>query len=96
MIALQNRQAKELGIELLVYTNEEEIRQGINPFEHGSSYMYIMKTQALKIEYVRIYGCLGGGRRDDEKSWAKERIFFSKRGLEAEEKQLTTHFCWMV
>ncbi|WP_406040171.1 sulfate adenylyltransferase subunit CysD [Succinimonas sp.] len=77
MIEFRDRRAKELGIELLVYTNQEGVRRGINPFDHGSAYTDIMKTQALKQALAR-YGftaAFGGGRRDEEKSRAKERIF---------------------
>ena len=83
MIAFRDRIAREKGIEMLVYTNEEGIRQGINPFDHGSAYTDIMKTQALK-QALTKYGftaAFGGGRRDEEKSRAKERIFsFRNRG----------------
>ena len=48
MITFRDRIAKEKGIEMLVYTNKEGVRQGINPFDHGSAYTDIMKTQALK------------------------------------------------
>jgi sulfate adenylyltransferase subunit 2 len=69
--------AEKYGIEMLVYTNQEGVRQGINPFDHGSAYTDIMKTQALK-QALTKYGftaAFGGGRRDEEKSRAKERIF---------------------
>ncbi len=77
MIRFRDETAKKLGLEMLVYRNEEGIRQGINPFDHGSSYTDIMKTQALK-QALAKYGftaAFGGGRRDEEKSRAKERIF---------------------
>lgn len=77
MIAFRDETAKKLGIEMLVYTNEEGVRQGINPFDHGAAYTDIMKTQALK-QALDLYGftaAFGGGRRDEEKSRAKERIF---------------------
>lgn len=77
MIAFRDAMAKKLGIEMIVYTNEEGVKQGINPFEHGSAYTDIMKTQALK-QALNKYGftaAFGGGRRDEEKSRAKERIF---------------------
>lgn len=62
---------------MLVYTNMDGVRQGINPFDHGAAYTDIMKTQALKAA-LKQYGftaAFGGGRRDEEKSRAKERIF---------------------
>lgn len=77
MIEFRDRAASKHGIEMLVYTNEEGIKQGINPFDHGSAYTDIMKTQALK-QALKKYGftaAFGGGRRDEEKSRAKERIF---------------------
>ena len=77
MIEFRDRKAKELGIDMIVYSNEEGIKQGINPFDHGSAYTDIMKTQALK-QGLNKYGftaAFGGGRRDEEKSRAKERIF---------------------
>ncbi len=77
MIKFRDETAKKLEIEMLTYTNEEGVRQGINPFEHGSAYTDIMKTQALK-QALTKYGftaAFGGGRRDEEKSRAKERIF---------------------
>lgn len=77
MIEFRDRKAKELGIEMLVYTNQDGVARGINPFDHGSAYTDIMKTQALK-QALNQYGftaAFGGGRRDEEKSRAKERIF---------------------
>lgn len=77
MVEFRDRRAKELGIEMLVYTNEEGVKQGINPFDHGSEYTDIMKTQALKqgLDKYGFTAAFGGGRRDEEKSRAKERIF---------------------
>jgi sulfate adenylyltransferase subunit 2 len=77
MIEFRNRKAKELGIEMIVHTNQEGVKQGINPFDHGSAYTDIMKTQALKqgLEKYGFTAAFGGGRRDEEKSRAKERIF---------------------
>ena len=77
MIAFRDQKAKELGIEMIVYTNKEGARQGINPFDHGSAYTDIMKTQALKdaLDAHGFTAAFGGGRRDEEKSRAKERIF---------------------
>lgn len=77
MIKFRDETAKKLGIEILKYINEEGALQGINPFDHGSAYTDIMKTQALK-QALSKYGftaAFGGGRRDEEKSRAKERIF---------------------
>jgi sulfate adenylyltransferase subunit 2 len=77
MIAFRDATAKKLGIEMLEYINQDGVAQGINPFDHGSAYTDIMKTQALK-QALNKYGftaAFGGGRRDEEKSRAKERIF---------------------
>ena len=85
MIEFRDRTAKEKGIEMLVYTNEDGIRQGINPFDHGSAYTDIMKTQALK-QALTKYGftaAFGGGRLDEEKSRAKERIFSFRNSEQA-------------
>ena len=77
MIEFRDKTAKDLGIEMLEYINEDGVKQGINPFDNGSAYTDIMKTQALK-QALNKYGftaAFGGGRRDEEKSRAKERIF---------------------
>ncbi len=77
MIAFRDAVAEKLGIEMLVYTNEDGVKEGINPFDHGSAYTDIMKTQALKqaLDKYGFTAAFGGGRRDEEKSRAKERIF---------------------
>lgn len=85
MIEFRDRIAKEYGIDMLVYTNQDGVKQGINPFDHGSSYTDIMKTQALK-QALNKYGftaAFGGGRRDEEKSRAKERIFSFRNKAQA-------------
>ena len=85
MIAFRDRVAKEKGITMLSYTNPEGLEQGINPFDHGSAYTDIMKTQALK-QALAKYGftaAFGGGRRDEEKSRAKERIFSFRNEAQA-------------
>ena len=77
MIEFREKVRREKGLEMLVYTNEEGVAKGINPFDHGAAYTDIMKTQALK-QALDLYGftaAFGGGRRDEEKSRAKERIF---------------------
>ncbi|MDI9404496.1 MAG: sulfate adenylyltransferase subunit CysD [Limnohabitans sp.] len=70
--------AKELGLDLIVYTNQEGLKAGVNPITHGSrKHTDIMKTQALK-QALDKYGfdaAFGGARRDEEKSRAKERVF---------------------
>jgi sulfate adenylyltransferase subunit 2 len=78
MITFREETAKRLGLDLRVYINVEGLAMGINPFQHGSAlYTDIMKTQALK-QALDMYGfdaALGGARRDEEKSRAKERVF---------------------
>lgn len=77
MIEFRDRKAEELGIEMLVYTNQDGVKKNINPFDHGSAYTDIMKTEALKaaLDKYGFTAAFGGGRRDEEKSRAKERIF---------------------
>lgn len=85
MIQFRNRIAREKGIEMLVYTNQDGVKAGINPFDHGSAYTDIMKTAALK-QALNLYGftaAFGGGRRDEEKSRAKERIFSFRNAAQA-------------
>lgn len=78
MLAFRDQKTAESGLELLVYINQDGINKGITPFTHGSTvYTDIMKTTALK-QALSYYGfdiALGGARRDEEKSRAKERIF---------------------
>jgi sulfate adenylyltransferase subunit 2 len=85
MIAFRDHVAEQLGIEMLVYSNQEGIAQGINPFDHGSAYTDIMKTQALKqaLNKYQFTAAFGGGRRDEEKSRAKERIFSFRNEAQA-------------
>ena len=78
MIAFRDRMASEYGFRLIVHTNEDGVRDGINPFDHGSNtYTHIMKTVALRqaLDTHRFDAAFGGARRDEEKSRAKERIF---------------------
>ena len=77
MIDFREKAAEKYGIEIIEYINQEGIDEGINPFDHGAAYTDIMKTKALK-QALDKYGfdaAFGGGRRDEEKSRAKERIF---------------------
>ena len=78
MIAFRDREAKRLGVDLMVHTNEQGVRDGISPITHGSAlYTDIMKTQSLKqaLEHHHFDAAFGGARRDEEKSRAKERVF---------------------
>ena len=78
MIAFRDKEAKRLGLDLIVYTNEQGVRDNISPVTHGSAlYTDIMKTQALKqaLERHGFDAAFGGARRDEEKSRAKERVY---------------------
>lgn len=78
MIAFRDRRARETGLALHVHINPDGVRQGVGPFTHGAGvHTDIMKTQALKqaLEAHRFDAAIGGARRDEEKSRAKERIF---------------------
>ncbi|MEX2482560.1 MAG: sulfate adenylyltransferase subunit CysD [Gammaproteobacteria bacterium] len=68
---------QELGLDVLVHTNEEGLQHGISPFEDSEKHTELMKTDALK-QALDKYGfdaAFGGARRDEEKSRAKERVF---------------------
>ena len=78
MYEFRDAMAKKLGLELLVYVNEQGLAQGIGPITHGSQvHTDVMKTQALRqaLDKYRFDAAFGGARRDEEKSRAKERIF---------------------
>src|SRR4051794_8990994 len=73
-----NYVAKELGLKLIVYVNEEGRKKGINPITHGSKvHTDVMKTEGLKqaLTKYKFDAAFGGARRDEEKSRAKERVF---------------------
>ena len=77
MLEFRDATAQKFGLELLVHTNEEGVRAGVLPWTHGAAYSDIMLTQALR-QALDKYGfdaAFGGGRRDEEKSRAKERVF---------------------
>ncbi len=77
MISFRNEIAKKYDVDMLVHTNKEGADQNINPFDHGSKYTYIMKTAALRqaLDEHKFDAAIGGARRDEEKSRAKERVF---------------------
>jgi len=84
MIAFRDETARRLGLNLIVYVNQEGVAHAINPITSGSSlHTQVMKTEALKAA-LDLYGfdaAFGGARRDEEKSRAKERIFsFRSKG----------------
>jgi sulfate adenylyltransferase subunit 2 len=78
MIAFRDRTVAEIGAELLVWTNQDGLRDGVTPFTHGTQrYTHIMKTVALRqaLDHHKFDAAFGGARRDEEKSRAKERVF---------------------
>lgn len=78
MIAFRDQVASKGDVEVLVHINEDGVRQGISPLTHGSAvHTDIMKTVALKqaLDKYAFDAAIGGARRDEEKSRAKERIF---------------------
>ena len=78
MIAFRDRRAVETGVELRVHMNPDGVAQGIGPISHGATvHTDVMKTQALKqaLDQWGFDAAIGGARRDEEKSRAKERIF---------------------
>ena len=82
MIAFRDETARRLELELIVHTNKDGLRRGINPIASGSAlHTAVMKTEALKqaLDHYGFDAAFGGARRDEEKSRAKERIF-SLRG----------------
>ena len=78
MIAFRDRRAAETGVELRVHVNPDGLREGIGPQSHGASrHTEVMKTLALKqaLDAGGFDAAIGGARRDEEKSRAKERVF---------------------
>jgi sulfate adenylyltransferase subunit 2 len=78
MVRFRDEFCRENGLKLIVHTNVEAAKQGINPFDHGSNkYTTIMKTDALKagLTHYGFDAAFGGARRDEEKSRAKERVY---------------------
>ncbi len=78
MIEFRDKRTKEVGMELIVYSNPKGKEMGISPFKHGSTlHTDVMKTEALKnmLDIYKFDAVFGGARRDEEKSRAKERIY---------------------
>jgi sulfate adenylyltransferase subunit 2 len=78
MIQFRDTQVRKLGLDLIVHINQEGVDAGINPFTHGSEkHTDVMKTQGLRqaLNKYKFDAAFGGGRRDEEKSRAKERVF---------------------
>ncbi|MCJ2111616.1 sulfate adenylyltransferase subunit CysD [Methylobacterium sp. E-025] len=77
MIAFRDTRAKELGLDLIVHTNQDGLARGVGPISHGSEvHTDVMKTQALRqaLDKHKFDAAFGGARRDEEASRAKERI----------------------
>jgi len=78
MISFRDEVAGKYGLELIVHTNQEGVQEGVTPFTRGiSEYTRVMKTLGLRqaLDKYGFDGAIGGSRRDEEKSRAKERIF---------------------
>ena len=78
MIGFRDETVRRLGLDLIVHVNEDGVRAGIGPISHGSAvHTDVMKTQGLRqaIERFKFDAAIGGARRDEEKSRAKERVF---------------------
>jgi sulfate adenylyltransferase subunit 2 len=78
MIAFRDARARELGLDLVVHVNRDGLARGIGPITHGSNlHTDVMKTQALRqaLAEHRFDVAIGGARRDEEASRAKERVF---------------------
>jgi sulfate adenylyltransferase subunit 2 len=78
MIAFRDQRARELGLDLIVHINPDGLARGIGPISHGSElHTDVMKTQALRqvLDRHGFDAAIGGARRDEDKSRAKERIF---------------------
>ena len=77
MIEFRDATVRRFDLDLRCHTNPDGLRRGINPFDHGGAYTQIMKTDALKqaLTEGRYDLAIGGARRDEERSRAKERIF---------------------
>jgi sulfate adenylyltransferase subunit 2 len=77
MIAFRDRRATELGLKLIVHINQDGLARGIGPISHPDLHTDVMKTQALRqaLDHYGFDAALGGARRDEERSRAKERVF---------------------
>jgi sulfate adenylyltransferase subunit 2 len=77
MIEFRDLTVRRFGLDLRTHTNPDGLRDNINPFDHGGAYTQIMKTDALKqaLTEGKFDFAIGGARRDEERSRAKERIF---------------------
>jgi sulfate adenylyltransferase subunit 2 len=77
MIQFREDLRKKLNLDMIVYINQDGLKQNIDPFTHGNQHVNLMKTDAVKQAFAihNFDAAFGGARRDEEKSRAKERIF---------------------
>ena len=98
MYEMRERMARETGMELIVHKNPEAEARGINPFDHGSLHTDMWKTEGLK-QAIDKYGfdaAFGGGRRDEEKSRAKERILSFRSALHRWDPKMQRPELWRL
>jgi sulfate adenylyltransferase subunit 2 len=99
MIAFRDQTVKDYDFDLRVHTNPEGARDKINPFDHGSArYTDIMKTAALRqaLNAGKYDAAIGGARRDEEKSRAKERVFSHRNEAHAWDPKNQRPELWRV
>src|SRR5215204_6490153 len=97
MIAFRDGTARRLGLDLRVHTNHDGVNQGVTPFSHGAhEYTRIMKTVALRqaLDAGGFDAAVGGARRDEERSRAKERIFSLREPGHRWEPRSQRPECW--
>lgn len=77
MISHRDKVAASPLVRMMVHQNQDGLRQGLNPFDHGAHYTHVMKTEGLKQALAAggFDAAIGGARRDEERSRAKERVF---------------------
>ena len=93
MIEFRDWYCREHDIELLVHTNQEGLKQNVDPAANSSLHTHIMKTEALlqALDHYGFDAAFGGARRDEEKSRAKERVFsFRDRNHQWDAKKSTS------
>lgn len=98
LLGFRDRFARENGFRLIVSANEEGGAAGLNPFDHGDRYTTFMRTEPLK-SALRKGGhdiVFGGGRRDEEKSRAKERIISIRDASQAWDPKRQSPELWRL
>jgi len=98
MIAFRDETAAHLGVDLLVYVNEEARAKEISPIANSAMHTQLMKTEALRqaLDKWRFDAAIGGARRDEEKSRAKERIFSHRSASHGWEPRSQRPELWRV